>query len=200
MSKHFSLVSNEFNYFIHAENGFVFVFEGPRLRAKYPATEESQEEKAKVLASRIEEHLKEGGTYDDFDWDGYAVNDSNNIEQPTPPPEPEPTLGPWEIGADNNIQTRSRRTGNLVAIMPCYRTEEEKDEIRADALLIAAAGTAASVVKRMGYNGRAAVMALPLLLQACEAARALGTLDASHTPAEVKDMLDNALAKARGGK
>jgi len=117
----------------------------------------------------------------------------------------QPTPGPWRLGSDGvmqsdddiTIQTEEGWPDCTIASVNTAVGDSEylRDEIdghwRANARLIAAAGTSAHEAKEMGYDPQAAVETLPKLLRACE--------DAADGKPVYSKAAQDALAAARGG-
>jgi hypothetical protein len=106
----------------------------------------------------------------------------------------EPTGGPWEfdleLGAADSFVWGP--DGDAVAIMGARASVEEK---KANARLIAAAGTAAQEAKEMGYDPVSAVQALPELLDTLRAI-AVEEERPNHNAHRISQWAKDALARA----
>lgn len=96
------------------------------------------------------------------------------------------TPGPWQAYG-NLIQH-----GKFMVAKVCVQSEPELEKV--NARLIAAAGTAATKAQEMGYDGIAAVEALPELLDLARMAASTLTVE----PMALLATARTALAKARG--
>jgi hypothetical protein len=111
----------------------------------------------------------------------------------------EPTGGPWEfdleLGAGDSFVWGP--DGDAVAIMGARASVEEK---KANARLIAAAGTAAQEVRETGYDAVAAQKALPKILEALEDTAEM--MDHPHAPGHAarRAKVNDALASAEGSE
>jgi len=114
-----------------------------------------------------------------------------------------PTPGPWQLGHQRRevfgkggyTLVHSRPTAMLSDL-----SERQAKEIKANARLIAAAGTAAHEAREMGYDPVKAVEALPELLAKIDNALETLTVPAS-AEARINDVgkiLEDALTKAEG--
>jgi hypothetical protein len=108
------------------------------------------------------------------------------MSEPQTKTDAEPTGGPWEcdleLGAGDSFVWGP--DGDAVAIMGARASAEEK---KANARLIAAAGTAAQEAREMGYDPVAAVEMLPELL---DNLGALAEINARWRNAESDDPKD----------
>jgi hypothetical protein len=118
----------------------------------------------------------------------------------------EPTPGPWQADVDYQsnetplIIAHTKPEGNAYIVAEVNQNGLLEGDWKANARLIAAAGTAVQEAKEMGYDAQKTVEALPTLLREIEHALEILGVPASSEARinDTRQILEDALASAEG--